>query len=344
MSIPGHVAYLNFMKRIAALFIFANLSWIASAQENCPAPLDADQDGLIGINDMLSLLSFFGDSDMDFDGVWDSVDDCIGTYDECGICNGDGISPGACNCNGDSLDAIGVCGGFCIQDFDQDGICDEFYDACQGISTVNYFGYDYETLAIGNQCWFQENLKTWKYRDGSEIENGLTQAEWITTSIGACAVYGENGSCENFHPLFDACDSSLSILEFGRLCNWHAISDPRMLCPNGWSASTIEDWMNLSAELGGSDIAGALMKSASGWMNGGNGTNESNFNAIPAGFRRETDGKFTYAGRGATWWTTTDLGDGDAAAVTIYWNSDEINFNATPPYVWGGSVRCVLDN
>ena len=49
--------------------------------------LDSDQDGLIGIT-TLNILSLFGDSDMDFDGIWDSVDDCVGAYDECGVCNG----------------------------------------------------------------------------------------------------------------------------------------------------------------------------------------------------------------------------------------------------------------
>ena len=38
---------------------------------------DADGDNNIGVNDILALLSFFGENDTDDDGIWDSVDDCL---------------------------------------------------------------------------------------------------------------------------------------------------------------------------------------------------------------------------------------------------------------------------
>ena len=59
---------------------------------------------------------------------------CVGTLDACGICNGPGdiyecgcanIPAGDCDCGGNQLDALGVCGGSCAQDLDQDGICDD---------------------------------------------------------------------------------------------------------------------------------------------------------------------------------------------------------------------------
>ncbi|PCJ79962.1 MAG: hypothetical protein COA49_10090, partial [Bacteroidetes bacterium] len=51
--------------------------------------------------------------------------------DECGVCGGSGIAAGACNCAGDTLDALGVCGGACTADVDADGICDDV-DPCVG--------------------------------------------------------------------------------------------------------------------------------------------------------------------------------------------------------------------
>ena len=78
--------------------------------------------------------------DVDGDGVCDDVDDCIGAFDACGVCNGPGdiyecgctdIPPGDCDCNGNVLDAIGVCGGDCVEDLDSDGICDDV-DDCVG--------------------------------------------------------------------------------------------------------------------------------------------------------------------------------------------------------------------
>ena len=78
--------------------------------------------------------------DADADGICDDVDDCVGELDACGICNGPGeiyecgcsdIPAGDCDCNGNQLDALGVCGGDCLEDADADGICDDV-DDCVG--------------------------------------------------------------------------------------------------------------------------------------------------------------------------------------------------------------------
>ena len=80
------------------------------------------------------------DADIDGDGVCDDVDSCVGTFDVCGICNGPGevydcgctdIPVGDCDCNGNQLDVLGVCGGTCDADIDEDGVCDDV-DSCVG--------------------------------------------------------------------------------------------------------------------------------------------------------------------------------------------------------------------
>ena len=58
----------------------------------CETTADLDMDGFVGVSDLLALLSAFGDTDLDFDGIYDSVDDCVGEFDECGVCNGEGPS------------------------------------------------------------------------------------------------------------------------------------------------------------------------------------------------------------------------------------------------------------
>ena len=79
-------------------------------------------------------------ADADNDGICDDVDDCVRALDECGVCNGpgavfdcgcSGIPTGDCDCNGNQLDALGVCGGTCAADADNDGICDDI-DSCIG--------------------------------------------------------------------------------------------------------------------------------------------------------------------------------------------------------------------
>ena len=79
-------------------------------------------------------------ADVDFDGICDDEDPCVGQLDACGVCGGQGpiyecgcadIPEGDCDCDGNQLDALGVCGGDCTADADADGICDDV-DDCVG--------------------------------------------------------------------------------------------------------------------------------------------------------------------------------------------------------------------
>ena len=81
---------MNEMKKVILTMVVAVLATSGMAQSDCGELLDSNQDGMIGVEDLMNLLSHFGDSDFDFDGVFDSVDDCVGEYDECGVCNGPG--------------------------------------------------------------------------------------------------------------------------------------------------------------------------------------------------------------------------------------------------------------
>jgi len=52
-------------------------------------------------------------------------DDGLCQYlDSCGVCDGAGIAEGACDCDGNVLDATGVCGGDCEDDYNGNGVCD----------------------------------------------------------------------------------------------------------------------------------------------------------------------------------------------------------------------------
>ncbi len=85
--------------------------------------------------------------DVDSDGICDAEDDCVGDLDACGVCNGPGeiyacgcteLPVGACDCDGNALDALGVCGGGCLTDYDGDGLCDDVDDC---IGTLDSCGY-----------------------------------------------------------------------------------------------------------------------------------------------------------------------------------------------------------
>lgn len=44
---------------------------------------DADGDNNVGVSDLLALLTVFGENDIDEDGIWDSMDDCIDPNNDC---------------------------------------------------------------------------------------------------------------------------------------------------------------------------------------------------------------------------------------------------------------------
>ena len=139
------------------------LTSVTFGQETCNNVFDYNDNNTIDIEDFLAILGLFADVDLDDDGTWDSLDNCLDlsacnyaselnepcTYlplgdcdcngnvlDECGVCGGTGLAPGTCDCNGTLIDVIGVCGGDCWADEDADGICDDVddcvgeYDAC----------------------------------------------------------------------------------------------------------------------------------------------------------------------------------------------------------------------
>lgn len=134
------------MKKLLTIIFAVALGLNLSAQDDCQPSPDLNEDGVVGMSDLLTLLSYFGDFDLDSDGIWDSVDDCVGEYDECGVCNGGGIP-------------------------EEYTSCDEFYGACGGATFQNYHGFDYNIVQIGEQCWFADNLRSLSYANNVPIED-----------------------------------------------------------------------------------------------------------------------------------------------------------------------------
>ena len=126
--------------------------------------------------------------------------------------------------------------------------------------STEFDGYWYETVLIGDQCWFAENLRTTKYANGDSIPANLPDSVWFAqlySGIGATAVYGEGSSyCENNSPDIDACDEAQSLAEYGRLYNWYAVDDTRGLCPSGWHVPTEGEFTQLEDFITSQGFAG----------------------------------------------------------------------------------------
>ena len=212
-------------------------------------------------------------------------------------------------------------------------------------SPLAYQGYDYETVLIGEQCWFAENLRCEEYGNGDPIPANLSDAEWTSTHSGAKSIYGEeNATCQaSYSPEGDACNDNWSLAEFGYLYNWYAATDPRGLCPSGWHLPSDNEWTLVTNHLGGDTVAGGHLKSTSGWNEEGvGGSNSSGFSGLPGGHRYYSNGNLNHAGNRGFWWSSSWVGsvawlrrlDHDSGAVVRYNNSHRD----------GHSVRCIKDS
>ena len=224
------------------------------------------------------------------------------------------------------------------------------YGECEATYTcgdpVLFDSYSYETVLIGNQCWFAENLRTTIYANGEPISQPVID-EWMESTQGATAVYGEDYGdagdffCDEYSPDIEACDELTSSVTYGRLYNWYATSDSRGLCPIGWHIPADEEWAELSQLV----ASGNDLKSTSGWYSDGNGTDNFGFSALPGGYCSwESDEIFfNDAGRWGNWWGATTNCQGQPMAPYLSWNSTDLNFGNWPPSV-GMSVRCLKDS
>lgn len=188
---------------------------------------------------------------------------------------------------------------------------------------LEYQGYDYETVQIGEQCWFAENLRVNSFRNGDEIPDLSTSEDWSITDSPAFAT--------NFSIPAD------------RFYNWHAVLDERSLCPVGWHMPFQGEVELMIEALGGHDVAGIHLKAGSGWLEDGNGSNSSGFNGLPRG-EKLSDGSFDAAGYRGYWWLQPFLTD-NTASMRLKYNNDYVVFhNNIFSANSGRNVRCTQDS
>ena len=193
-------------------------------------------------------------------------------------------------------------------------------------------GNIYHTITIGTQVWMVENLKTTKFRDCTPIPNVKVDADWEALTTGAYCDY--KNVAKNSET-------------YGRLYNWHVISDKHGIAPEGWHVPTNEEFKTLAAFLGGDDVAGGKLKEAgfTHWPTPNkDASNSSGFTALPGGDRSK-DGSFYALGQYGYFWTASEDGSDTKRAhcrhILLYsgaFENDYIDIKNA-----GFSIRCIKD-
>ena len=187
---------------------------------------------------------------------------------------------------------------------------------------LEYQGYDYATVQIGDQCWFAENLRAENYRNGDSISHIPDAMEWVESEQGAWVWYS-NGS-----------EGEL----YGRLYNSYVVTDARQVCPSGWRVFSTEDWNTMTSLLDDFGNVSSQLKSSLFWPEGAQGSNSSGFAGLPGGYR-SVDGSFELLGETARWWTTNTSG---AFQVSRGLNLTG-TYGSTHYLHIGFSIRCIKD-
>ncbi len=186
---------------------------------------------------------------------------------------------------------------------------------------------NYKKVKIGSQTWMTENLDVTKFRNGEDIPKVESVEEWRKAG-------------RNKQPAWCFYENDQKNgAKFGKMYNYYALIDPRGLAPEGWRIPNASDWKKLETKLG--KTPGVKMKSTSEWKDQGNGTNESQFNGFPGGYRGN-DGKFYLKGQNGYWWILAEPKSKDVYCCNLNFKYDFlIRLNALKAN--GFSVRCIKE-
>ncbi len=200
-----------------------------------------------------------------------------------------------------------------------------------GTDTVTYDGKTYNTVLIGTQCWFKENLAYLPSVIGPN-------AQWPSTSVAKYSV-NEYTSANNS---VDEAKSMSNYNTYGVLYNWVAASTA---CPSGWRLPTDSEFKLLEIYLGmtqaqadgttwrGNHLEGRKLRA---WSDG---TNAVLFTALAAGYRDATGAQGT-PGSWAFFWTSTQEVGNTAYERYLTAPGDQI-WRVNQNKAYGMSIRCI---
>jgi uncharacterized protein (TIGR02145 family) len=220
---------------------------------------------------------------------------------------------------------------------------DEFIDQALVEHNAHEDGFDvdFKEVKIGDQVWMLNNLNVEKFRNGDPIPYVETQEDWIKAFEKRQPAY-----CNyNNDPKYGQ--------QYGKLYNWYAVNDSRGLAPEGWHIPSENEFNVLFSFIEDDDeVNDFKLKCDVSWGPDSDGTNETGFTALPAGYRDDLEGfdgiydKNSPEESYAAWWSSSEI-EGDLEIAVF--KEIEYEFDGNPIFFqsnkgYGLSVRCIKGN
>lgn len=210
---------------------------------------------------------------------------------------------------------------------------------CPGIPYVDYEGKAYNTVQIGQLCWFKENLNVGTFITTINYmhNNGVLEKYCYENDQDNCEIYG-------------------GLYQWNEMMQYNP-NNEKGICPTGWHVATDLDWKILEGtvdslySLGnlewnnmdtwrGFDV-GRRLKADSGWFSNGNGNDNFGFAALPGG-KADTHLQFTDIQEEGRWWTSSKENYGNPILRGLKYYSDQ-SLRGSSANNLPCSVRCVKD-
>jgi uncharacterized protein (TIGR02145 family) len=199
--------------------------------------------------------------------------------------------------------------------------------SCLSPITDTRDGKTYNTVLIGTQCWFAQNLNV-----GSRIDRSLIQ-----TNNGTIEKYCYNDDVNN-------CNVYGGLYQWDETMHYSTTEGAKGICPTSWHLPTDAEWTTLTTFLGGEGVAGGKLKETglSHWAPPNTGaTNSSGFTALPGGYSYLSNlfGGLTYY---PSFWSSSLYDATDAWSRYLFFNDESVG-RQNDIYALGFSVRCLKD-
>lgn len=193
-----------------------------------------------------------------------------------------------------------------------------------GASKVNYGGKAYNTVLIGNQCWFKENLNIGTRRDGGVYQsNDGTIEKWCyDNSEDSCTKYG-------------------GLYHWNEAMQYSETVGAQGICPIGWHIPTAAEYQTLATNI---DNESNSLKAIGQGTGSGMGTDVTGFSGLLAGGKWYDNSGFVAKGGWGNFWIS-QVGYSSIYSYTMRLesNNNTIFIENGTREEWGLSVRCIKD-